>query len=619
MAIVDLARFRRRVHLLHLLRGGLVGLAFGSWLACVILAYDWFVRPLNWTQYIPVLALVGFLAGVIWAFSNRPSDSAIAQSLDRRLGLEDRVSSARELSEGGHAFSALVERSGQQALAAALPARAFPLRWTRDWTHALLAVLFLVALGVVFTQQPWVPKGEKSGRAALAAAAPEIERIQKETVAQPRPTEESKAEAKRIAQELEKLQKQLERERLSPQEAEARAAELANDLDQLETKRQEALQDRAKELKTAREALLDAKRQEIAQAMPPDRDALEPTAQEEAREQARAEQLREQIAKLGKKISEGNLTPQERERIEAEMQNLEQELEQLRQLEELRREADQLQRELSQLKAEEQRLRAKLQDPNLTAQQRGEIQRQLAENQAKQQAAESQLKELQEAAKLAQELQQAMQELMANEAYQEMMRMAEEMMRRAAQEQQAQQGQGEKPRPMTEDEMREMIDRIRELQEALQDEENAQRLLEEMRQALESGECQQCEGGMPLLMAMGMAPGQFAGRLMPGGSGSQAGGEDRMLNDSGKVNTTRDTKPSRGETRTSAVRGTPRPDGGPSQYVEIKAPTFAGRRSSVPYREVLPRYQQRADRAIERQQIERRHQRRVRDYFESLK
>jgi hypothetical protein len=45
---------------------------------------------------------------------------------------------------------------------------------------------------------------------------------------------------------------------------------------------------------------------------------------------------------------------------------------------------------------------------------------------------------------------------------------------------------------------------------------------------------------------------------------------------------------------------------------------MVGNRSSVPFRNVLPSYEKKAESALNRQQIPKQHQRRVKEYFDSL-
>jgi len=57
---------------------------------------------------------------------------------------------------------------------------------------------------------------------------------------------------------------------------------------------------------------------------------------------------------------------------------------------------------------------------------------------------------------------------------------------------------------------------------------------------------------------------------------------------------------------------------GPESYIEIKAPTTVGTRSSVPYTKVLPSYKRKAESALDRQEIPKQYQKRVKEYFEGL-
>ena len=57
---------------------------------------------------------------------------------------------------------------------------------------------------------------------------------------------------------------------------------------------------------------------------------------------------------------------------------------------------------------------------------------------------------------------------------------------------------------------------------------------------------------------------------------------------------------------------------GPESYIEVKGPTGLGAKSSTPYTKVLPKYKKQAEQAVQRQQIPREHQKRVKEYFESL-
>jgi hypothetical protein len=90
-----------------------------------------------------------------------------------------------------------------------------------------------------------------------------------------------------------------------------------------------------------------------------------------------------------------------------------------------------------------------------------------------------------------------------------------------------------------------------------------------------------------------------------------------MLADTGVINKSEKGNPGQGKTTPSLVLGQRR-EVGPESYVEIKAPTMVGTRTSVPYNKVLPKYRERAEEALRRDSIPKQHEKRVKEYFESL-
>jgi hypothetical protein len=73
----------------------------------------------------------------------------------------------------------------------------------------------------------------------------------------------------------------------------------------------------------------------------------------------------------------------------------------------------------------------------------------------------------------------------------------------------------------------------------------------------------------------------------------------------------------KGKGKITSVTGSRRPTG-EETYIEIKAPSTIGNHSSVPYVKVLPSYRKKAESALNRQQIPKEHEKRVKEYFESL-
>jgi hypothetical protein len=112
---------------------------------------------------------------------------------------------------------------------------------------------------------------------------------------------------------------------------------------------------------------------------------------------------------------------------------------------------------------------------------------------------------------------------------------------------------------------------------------------------------------------MGILPGM-------GNPGSGPGPDnDTMLFDTGKNNL---GDPIQGKGQGKATFApTERDDTRPGMEMtfEIKAPTFKGTKSSVPYKNVLPTYTKKAESAINKNNIPKDKQEQVKRYFESLK
>lgn len=85
----------------------------------------------------------------------------------------------------------------------------------------------------------------------------------------------------------------------------------------------------------------------------------------------------------------------------------------------------------------------------------------------------------------------------------------------------------------------------------------------------------------------------------------------------GGINKSEKEQQGEGKTNLVPVRGQRRTEG-EEWFVEVKAPSAKGDRTSVPYQQVLPKYREAAEEAIDRDAIPKQHQNRVKEYFESL-
>ena len=94
--------------------------------------------------------------------------------------------------------------------------------------------------------------------------------------------------------------------------------------------------------------------------------------------------------------------------------------------------------------------------------------------------------------------------------------------------------------------------------------------------------------------------------------------KDNFFKDTGVVNKSKDRQESKGNTSITQIKGD-RDETKPGEtYIEIKGPTMVGNRSSVAYTKDVLSAKKKAEQAIGRQKIPKEHEKRVKEYFDSL-
>ena len=99
--------------------------------------------------------------------------------------------------------------------------------------------------------------------------------------------------------------------------------------------------------------------------------------------------------------------------------------------------------------------------------------------------------------------------------------------------------------------------------------------------------------------------------------GSGGRGQDDFFKNAGELPMLDKPEDIAAKSDAQAVRGE-RGDKGEETYIEIKAPSGLGSKSSTPYKKVLPKYQRQAEDALNKKQIPKKHQQRVKEYFDSI-
>ena len=107
------------------------------------------------------------------------------------------------------------------------------------------------------------------------------------------------------------------------------------------------------------------------------------------------------------------------------------------------------------------------------------------------------------------------------------------------------------------------------------------------------------------------------GMPMSGSPGNGGVSKDNYFSNTGVINKLDKEKDINATSSGHMITGQ-RANQGAETYIEIKGPSGVGQRSKTPYSGVLPKYKKAAEQAMTTQQIPKSHQKRVREYFESL-
>lgn len=534
-----LVRFRRRVRLLQAWRGAAWGGILGGCVALVLAALDYFHVWYTawWGVAVPIAA--GVILGVAFGLSRKVSTEALADSIDRRASLQNRVATATE--DHHEQFAEAQRADALERLSNLQPSRVYPVRFTR-WHTGTVALSVLASAVVLLGNTPVLLNAqEKQDREDLKKTGQAIERVAKPVI-EKRPEDSTKV-AKELAQKYETFAKELQRGRMPLEkameeanklaaEAEKTASEQADRAEMMLTKAQDAMTQQAFE-DAARELGMDPG--ELADMNSAEMQALSQLSDAERQQMSQSlqNQMRDLMDKLksGKNEKGENLTQAQRDALEKELESLKKNLQDL---------------------------------------------------------------------KLSEKAREFLNRLMSMPEYKELMEIAKEL-RKAAQK--AKQNPN-KP-PLTKEQIEELNKKIEELAEKLKNDEDLKAFLEELKKSLK--ECQgQCDSA-GLGACLSMIP-----MWGPGGPG-----QDNFFRDLGQVPQTEKEQDIKAKEDVKAIRGQ-RQQQGDETYMEIKGPASLGDRSKTPYFKVMPKYRKQAEEALDKDRIPKEHQKRVRDYFDSL-
>ena len=515
-----LARMSRKVRLARAMRGSAIGACAGAVIAVALAILDRFaVFYTSWELLLVCFGVAAVIGGALGALL-RVDPLALADSVDRRLGLRNRLRTAAE-SKGGGDFDRAVAEDAAAKFEDAAKKNAFPLKFSRWHAAAVLTMALAAGIFLLGNSPIFLSEVEKKERAELKAAAAEIRRVARPLQ---EPPSSNAAEERELADRLEKLAKDLEKGRLSKKDALVKANELAEKAEKL-----------------ARQRNAEANKTVLG-----------------------AESLRQKA--LHKKLEEAGIRG-------ADMQQVSQPREQL-------------DRQQATLESEISALEERLAEDGMS--------------EAERKSLESKLKDAKEALeqiKLSKKAQDFLDRLQSHPAFQELMELAAKL-------QEGTEGGGGEGKALTKEQIEEMIKKLEELADQLKDEEDLVAFIEELKKALlRAKKAGSCSGVCLLPIGLGF--------------GNGAASKDSFFADTGRVPKSNQEKDITATTNARGVRGE-RAEQGTETHIEVTAPTAAGDRTKTPLTNVLPKYRKTAESAINKQQIPKSQQKRVREYFESL-
>ncbi|HUU53546.1 MAG TPA: hypothetical protein VMY87_01395 [Armatimonadota bacterium] len=251
-----------------------------------------------------VVVLAAAVVALVWPLS----DTVVAASADRRMGLRDRVGSAvefvREKSPSGMEQAAILDALHHLGLLR--PREAFPVRAPRGGKTAgfCLAALLLVQMAPI--PALLLSPEQREERAELRQQAAKIEPLTRELEEAAIDSDDEEAEA--IVRELRKFAQQLRRGQLDKKQALLSLSELEKQLEKLDER---LAQPRSKTAAEAAEKLARAARESVAaKAMELARQAAQQGDEKAARElermaeQARTSQDAGALGELAKKLDQ---------------------------------------------------------------------------------------------------------------------------------------------------------------------------------------------------------------------------------------------------------------------------------------------------------------------------
>lgn len=551
---LNLRSFNRRVRLVRAWKGLAMGACFGSLAAAAWAGLDWAnVAYAEWSGLGLVVAAGAAIGAIVGGFL-RISPKSLADSIDRRADLEDRLTTSIERGQSHSGFDDALHADAESHLQGLKPAKLYPVRVGRWHAAALAAAALASGIFLLGNTAVMLNSQQKKDREAMKEAGQTVQRVLKPVVEDMK-TETPSAQEQRLAEELRKLAREMEKSRLTKEEAMQKSNEL-------EKQAEELTRDKASSTEAS-----------LAKA-------------ESAMEKLQKDELEK--AGLHMDPSDAKMTQAQRDSKSAELQ---------KQMDNLEKQISQLQQQMSQ--------------PGKSQNQLQQLSKELQKLLEQQKALNQRLQSL----KLSKEVQEMLKRMMENPLYKQLQELADKL---AQASKDAQQNPGQPPQLTDEQlkEMEKQLEELaKQLKDDKAMEEYLKALMEAMKNMKKAGHCNGlCLGlGVGLTGLSGMPTHGYNPNSGPGGPS-----RDTYFANVDKVHHSEKPDPSKGTTTLTAIKGDRDETKPGETYVEIKGPTMVGNRSSVAYTRDVLSARKRAEQAIDRQKIPKEHEKRVKAYFDSL-
>lgn len=305
--------FRQRARLVLAWRYGAIGMTVGIALALLADLGDWWGTWRVESWMLVSLTAVGLAVGIAYALLRPLPTDALAQLIDRRADLKDRVTTAIFLNEPSP-FADPLRDDAIQHLTNLRPARLFCFRLTA-WHGALVGLLVALLVSRYLPQLPLPFLAQfRQDRKEAQQVARNVRRVLKPVLEHAKEPEASQLE-KAIAKQLRELYRRAQQGRLSKKEALIKAEKLLAQAQKLQQQSQQHLRRVSTKAITAAETL-----------------------QQRLRQRALASQMKEMQAllqrmkEIERQLQSPNLSAPQRQMLEAEKRLLQQAMEAMGQL-----------------------------------------------------------------------------------------------------------------------------------------------------------------------------------------------------------------------------------------------------------------------------------------------